>query len=111
MVRQLTHRFASSVICRVAEKQRKRGPFLGDDIDDIPEADVIGAAGPYGVVYVGDPAGATQLRSWAADFEAGYAVGVGEEVPGSFDKFVPTSASSVVLIIDDLSNIDFVNWT
>ena len=83
----------------------------GDDLEDIPEADVIGAAGRYGVIYVGDPADAAQVRAWAADFDGGYGVGVGEEVPGSFDKFVPTSASSVVLIIDDLSNISFVNWT
>ncbi|KPJ96208.1 MAG: hypothetical protein AMS18_01335 [Gemmatimonas sp. SG8_17] len=83
----------------------------GDDLEDIPPADLIGAAGWYGVIFVADPAGAEQVRSWAADFDAGYGVGVGEEVPGSFDRFVPTSASGVVLIIDDLANIDFVNWT
>jgi hypothetical protein len=83
----------------------------GDDLDDIPEADVIGAAGWYGLIYVCDPADAAQVRTWAADFDGGYGVGVGEEVPGSFDRFVRTSASSVVLMIDDLENIDFVNWT
>jgi hypothetical protein len=83
----------------------------GDDLEDFPEADMIGAAGWYGVIYVGDPAAAEQVRSWSADFDTGYGVGVGEEVPGSFDRFVPTSASDLVLIIDDWSNIAFVNWT
>ncbi|UCG85724.1 MAG: hypothetical protein JSW71_17665 [Gemmatimonadota bacterium] len=83
----------------------------GDDVVDIPATDLIGAAGWYGVIYVGDPAGAAQVRTWSADFDTGYGVGVGEEVPGSYDKFVPTSPSSVVLVIDDLSNIRFVNWT
>jgi hypothetical protein len=83
----------------------------GDDLEDIPEAEVIGAAGWYGVIYVGDPAVAEQVRAWSADFDSGYGVGVGEEVPGSFDRFVPTSVSGVLLIIDDLSNITFVNWT
>jgi hypothetical protein len=83
----------------------------GDDLDDVPEADLMGAAGRYGVIYVRDPADAAQVRAWSADFELGFSVGVGEEVPGSFDKFVPASASGVVLIIDDLSNISFVNWT
>ncbi len=83
----------------------------GDDLEDIPEAEIIGAAGWYGVIYVDDPAAAEQVRAWSADFDSGYGVGVGEEVPGSFDKFVPASASGVLLIIDDLSNITFVNWT
>jgi len=83
----------------------------GDDLEDIPEEDMLGAAGWYGVIYVGDPAAAEQVRIWSADFDSGYGVGVGEEVPGSFDRFVPTNASSVLLIIDDLSNITFVNWT
>ena len=83
----------------------------GDDLEDFPEADMIGAAGWYGVIYVGDPTAAEQVRSWSADFDTGYGVGVGEQVPGSFDRFVPTSASGVVLVIDDWSNIEFVNWT
>ena len=84
----------------------------GDDIDDIPEADFIGAAGDYGIIYVqGNPGDAAQVRDWAADFDSGYGVGVGMEVAGDFDKFVPTSQSGVVLIIDDIDNISFVNWT
>ena len=58
---------------------------------------------------MGHSAHAEQVRSWSADFDSGCGVGVGEEVPGSFDRFVSTSASGVVLIIDDLSNITFVN--
>jgi hypothetical protein len=88
------------------------GLSTGDDIEDYPEADFIGAAGEYGIIYVrGNPSDAVQVREWAEDFESGYGVGVGMEVPGDFDKFVPTRRSGVVLTIDDIDNISFVNWT
>ncbi|NIN73106.1 MAG: hypothetical protein GTO46_14495 [Gemmatimonadetes bacterium] len=83
----------------------------GDDIATLPETELIGAAGQYGVIYVTTPEQAAQNRYWAAEFQAGYGVGVGVEVPGDFDKFVPASPSSVVLTIDDWQNIEFVNWT
>jgi hypothetical protein len=83
----------------------------GDDIGSVPESELIGAAGQYAIISVTDPDQATQFRSWADQFDAGYGVGVGVEVPGDLDRFDPTSSSSVVLIIDDLANIDFVNWT
>lgn len=83
----------------------------GDDLSTASEADFIGAAGQYGVIFTTTPAEAAQYRDWAADFEAGYGVGVGVQVPGDFDRFDPAASSSVVLIIDDLQNIEFVNWT
>lgn len=82
----------------------------GDDINTIPQSEIIGVAGQYGVIYVGDSQ--QQLPGWAAEFPRGYAVGIGVKVPGAvFDKFEPASRSNVVLIIDDLANIDIVNWT
>lgn len=84
----------------------------GDDIEDLPDADLVGAAGAYGVIYVaGDPADAAGIRAWAADFPTGFAVGIGQEVPDDFDRFVPIDPSAVVLIVDDIANIDFVDWT
>ena len=83
----------------------------GWDVEDIPLDDIIGAAGAYAVIYVADETQAQALAGWTGDFEAGYGVGRGEPVQGSFDIFVPTDPGSVVLTIDDLSNIDFVNWT
>lgn len=83
----------------------------GDDLSDIPEADIVGAAGRYGVIYVVDSTADVLTGSWAENFEEGYGVGEGMEVPGSFDAFVPVDPSDVVLVIDDLSNIEFVNWT
>jgi len=84
----------------------------GDDIQDVADADIVGAAGLYGVIYVaGTPAEAAGIRDWAADFPAGFRVGVGQAVPGAFDRFVPVDASDVVLMVDDIANIEFVNWT
>jgi hypothetical protein len=83
----------------------------GQDISGVPETELIGAAGQYGIIFTTDPDQAAQYRNWAAQFEAGYGVGVGVQVPADFDRFEPASPSSVVLIIDDLQNIEFVNWT
>lgn len=84
----------------------------GGDISNVPGVSLLGAAGQHGVIYVaGDPAEAAQFRDWAAAFPTGLSVGVGQEVPGAFDKFVPADPSGVVLTVDDLANIDFVDWT
>jgi hypothetical protein len=80
----------------------------GGNVDQILD-ELIGAAGRYGVIYVG-PSGA-QSPQWASGFPTGYGVGVGVDVENDFDQFQPASPSSVVLIIDALENIDFVNWT
>jgi hypothetical protein len=63
------------------------------------------------VIFTTPPEQAAQYRGWAPDLEAGYGVGAGIQVPGDFDRFDPATSSSVVLIIDDLQNIEFVNWT
>jgi len=78
---------------------------------DIQLADLIGAAGAYAIIYVADTAQAETLWAWTGDFESGYEVGQGQTVQGSFDVFVPTDPEDVVLTIDDLSSIDFVNWS
>ena len=78
---------------------------------NIAESELIGAAGQYGIIFIGDEEQVAQYRNWAGEFENGYGVGVGVAVPDDFDRFEPVSPSSVVLIIDDLANIEFVNWT
>ena len=83
----------------------------GWDVEAIPPSDVIGAAGAYGIIYVADEMQAQALANWTGDFEHGYGVGQGQAVQGSFDIFVPADPGSVVLIIDDLNNIEFVNWS
>ena len=83
----------------------------GGDLSTVPEAELVGAAGQYGIIYVTDPGDAAQYRGWAPEFPAGYGLGVGVPVPGDFDRFDPVSATSAVLVIDDLQNIEFVNWT
>jgi hypothetical protein len=81
----------------------------GGTIDDAALAEVVGAAGRYGIIYIGSDG--VQNPQWATQFDTGYGVGVGVDVVGDFDQFAPASQSSVVLIIDALENIDFVNWT
>jgi hypothetical protein len=83
----------------------------GDDITDVAGSELIGAAGWYGVIYINDPAAASAMGSWPSDFDPGYGVGEGQDEPTGFDSFVPTSPTEVVLTIDDLGNIEFVNWT
>ena len=81
----------------------------GFDIGRSPPGQLIGAAGRHGIIFIGDQA--IQDPQWATLFNSGYGVGVGVDVENDFDRFEPAAASSVVLIIDDLANIDFVNWT
>jgi hypothetical protein len=82
----------------------------GDDIADIPENEVIGAAGWYGIIHVSDAMAAT-MPSWVADFDPGYGVGEGQDEATGFDSFVPADPADVVLILDAIANIEFVNWT
>jgi hypothetical protein len=35
----------------------------------------------------------------------------GSSGPSDFDAFAPTEATGIELIVDDIDNIDFVNWT
>jgi hypothetical protein len=81
----------------------------GDDIGEVQLSELVGAAGRHGVIFIGQ--NGVQDREWATAFESGYGVGVGVDVVDDFDRFEPADPSSVVLIIDDIANIDFVNWT
>ena len=72
-------------------------------------AAALGASGQHAVIYTrGSPPSAL---GWAGAFPAGYAAGRGITQPDNFDGFERVSADSFELIIDDLDNISFVNWT
>lgn len=83
----------------------------GDDLTSVSTTDIIGVTAQYAVIFV-DHQDTLYLNTWVDTFGTGYSVGVGVKVPGSvFDKFEPVSPSSPLLIIDDLANIEIVNWT
>ena len=72
---------------------------------------ILGVTGQHAVIFVQNRTTAS-LPDWVATFEDGYSVGVGVKVPGAiFDIFQPASPSSPLLILDDLANIEVVNWT
>jgi hypothetical protein len=81
----------------------------GYHLDQLSPSEVVGAAGRYGIIYIADPN--IQIPLWATAFTAGYGVGVGVDVVNGPDTFQPTSQTGVVLILDNLANIDFVDWT
>lgn len=72
---------------------------------------VIGLTAQHAVIFINGHPDSLQVPTWAAAFDSGYSLGVGVKVPGTFDKFVPASPSSALLIIDALANIEIVNWT
>ena len=49
---------------------------------------------------------------WVSEFEPGYSVGKGVEIPDyHFEGFEPVDPSSVEIVVDDLENLLFVNWS
>jgi hypothetical protein len=81
----------------------------GDDIDTMATTEFIGGAEDYGIIYLRDGNVDGSAR-WNA-FDEGYNVGVGVRHTVGFDDFAPTSATGVRIIVDDIDNLDFVNWT
>ena len=65
----------------------------------------------YVVFHSGDP---EVLRNvpWVEPFPSGLSVGRGIQIPDSFfEGFEPVDPGSVLIILDDLNNLDFVNWS
>jgi hypothetical protein len=72
-------------------------------------ASIIGATGQHAVIFLNDN---PQLPTdWVRDFRPGYNVGRGVDLAGVFDGFAPADLGSMQLIVDDLADIEFVNWT
>jgi hypothetical protein len=86
------------------------GLHSGMRLEDAPPNTVLlGATGNFAIIYkVGDPVAQVD---WAGSFPVGFGAGVGVERPGDFDAFEPVAPTSLELIVDDIDNIDFVNWT
>jgi hypothetical protein len=71
---------------------------------------VIGVTGQHAVIYLNiDPA--LFASDWPSSFRRGYNVGRGIDLPGTFDGFAPADLGSMQLIVDDLGNIEVVNWS
>ncbi|HZI14728.1 MAG TPA: hypothetical protein VE153_30450 [Myxococcus sp.] len=78
---------------------------------DPPFEQALGAAGQYAIIYkakeqVAGPA-------WAERFPVGYSCGKGAPpaTTGGFETFEPVSCASISVTVDDIDNIEFVNWT
>lgn len=87
------------------------GLHSGMRLEDAPaNAVLLGATGNYAVIYKAvDPV--TRV-DWADQFALGFGAGVGVERPGDFDAFAPTDPTGLeLLVVDDIDDIDFVNWT
>ena len=74
--------------------------------------DFLGAAGQYVVVFTNDKIADLEELEWSQQFPKGYGVGKGIKIPNStFDGFESVDPSSVEIIVDDIENIEFVNWS
>ena len=85
--------------------------LLPDDAFD----EVLGAAPRHYVLFFDreneNAEEALEAVLWLKEFGYGYSVGKGIEIPDDFDGFEPVDSGSVEIIIDDLENLDLVNWT
>ncbi|MYA22065.1 MAG: hypothetical protein F4Z30_04420 [Gemmatimonadetes bacterium] len=85
--------------------------ILSDDAFD----EVLGAAPRHSIVFKREDAEAIEALHeavpWLKEFGYGYSVGKGIEIPDDFDGFEPVDSGSVEIIIDDLENLNLVNWT
>jgi hypothetical protein len=86
------------------------GLHSGMKLEEAPANTVLlGATGNYAVIYKAIEE-VTRV-DWAGAFPLGFGAGVGVERPLDFDAFAPTEPTGLELIVDDIDNIDFVNWT
>ncbi len=78
----------------------------------IDEEMVKGAAGGFCIIFKkSSEVLFDSWNQWSGEFGKGYTVGKGYEIPDEYDGFMPFDKNSVVLIIDDLNNIEFTNWS
>lgn len=78
---------------------------------DAELAKALGAAGQYAIIHKANAQ--VTGRDWAARFPVGYSCGKGVAATSgeTFDSFEPVSCASIGVTVDDIDNIDFVNWT
>lgn len=80
----------------------------GDSTEGL-EAEILGASPRYAVIW--RVPGASGGLDWVDAFDSGYGVGIGKDIPDDFDIYEPSISNEMTVIIDDLSNMDFVDWT
>lgn len=86
------------------------GLHSGMRLEDAPAGTVLlGGTGDFAVIYKATDAVAQV--DWEGAFPLGFSAGTGVERPGDFDAFAPVAPTSLELIVDDIDNISFVNWT
>jgi hypothetical protein len=83
------------------------GVHLEDVVLDPSE--LLGATGQYAVIYKATDS--VDQVDWEDAFPLGFGAGIGVDRDNGFDAFAPTAPTSLELIVDDIDNIDFVNWT
>ena len=83
----------------------------GDHLEDVvlDPAEIIGATGRFAVIYKATDV--VDQVDWEGAFPLGWNAGIGVDRVGNFDAFAPTPTASMELIVDDLNNIDFVEWS
>ncbi len=84
----------------------------GTSFDELPE-DILGISANHLVIYMDGNFDALPNADWFAGFNQGYNVGQVVDVPDPavFDKVVPAAPNSIQIIIDDLENIKFLNFS
>lgn len=84
----------------------------GSAIEDVPAAQIVGASARHAIIYIeGNPDFVDEAFGWGSAFEMGYSVGVGVPLPGTTrEGFEPISPSDPVIIVDDVADLDFVDW-
>ena len=87
----------------------KTGSMLPESFS---ESDILGASGQYSIIYVNGNFETLGGLNWCNQFNQGYSAGKGIVIPNSaFDGFEPINQTTIEIIMDDLENILFVNWT
>lgn len=85
--------------------------LLPDDAFD----EILGAAPRHWIIFKREDEEAIEALHegvpWLKGFGNGYSVGKGIEIPDDFDGFELVDPGAVEIIIDNLENLDFVNWT
>lgn len=81
-----------------------------NDVDIIDS--VIGVAEDFAFIYrPGGPQEDLSYREWIKYFPIGLSCARGVETDGIFDAFRPVPCESIPITVDDLDNLNLVNWT
>ncbi len=80
--------------------------------EDFQAQEILGISANHAVIYIDGNFDTLPDVGWFADFQQGYNVGQGVDVPEPevFDKFKPVSPDSIQVIIDDFKNIKLLNF-